>query len=163
MIKELWILIKMLFGQKPKDIEVVQLMGMKHFPFRGYKYMMWCGIMIYRNDMYKIRAEEWQTESFKISQNHEMIHLAQAKLYGSWIKYYWKYLKEWIKGNPIINPASSAYMTIPFEVEAYANEKKSMYWKQYDGTNLPKYTLTNRKKLYRTIGRENWKNYIKKL
>lgn len=163
MIKELWILIKMLFGKKPKDIERVSLMGMNHFPFKGYKYLMWCGKMIYRNDMYDRRQKEWPTEAYEISKNHEQIHLAQAKLCGSWKKYYWRYFVEWLKGNPIINPASSAYMTIPYEVEAYANQNKEGYWKHYDGNNLPKYTLSNRKKLYREIGRENWFNYIKNL
>ena len=163
MIKELFILIKMLFGKEPKDIEGVTLMGMNHFPFRGYAYIMWCGKMIYRNDMYDRRQKEWPTDAHRISKNHELIHLAQAKRCGSWAKYYWAYFKEWLKGNPIINPASSAYLTIPFEVEAYANEEDPEYWKHYDGNNLPKYTLSNRKKLYREIGRENWINYIKNL
>lgn len=165
MIKELWILVKMLFGRrKPKDIEKVSLMGMNHFPFRGYKYLMWCGKMIYRNDMYDRRQKEWPTDSFQISQNHEQIHLMQAKVAGSWLKYYWRYFCEWLKGNPIIAPASSAYYTIPYEVEAYANEEKPEYAKNYDGSNLGKYTLTRRKKLYKKVGGTSlWRKYVKSL
>ena len=165
MIKELWILIKMLFGpRKPKDIEKVSLMGMDHFPFRGYKYLMWCGKMIYRNDMYDRRQKEWPTDSFQISQNHEQIHLMQAKVAGSWLKYYWRYFCEWLKGNPIIAPASSAYYTIPYEVEAYANEEKPEYAKNYDGSNLGKYTLTGRKTLYKKVGGTSlWRKYVKSL
>ena len=165
MIKELWILVKMLFGRrKPKDIEKVSLMGMNHFPFRGYKYLMWCGKMIYRNDMYDRRQKEWLTDSFQISQNHEQIHLMQSKVAGSWLKYYWRYFCEWLKGNPIIAPASSAYYTIPYEVEAYANEEKPEYAKNYDGSYLGKYTLTGRKKLYKKVGGTSlWRKYVKSL
>lgn len=165
MIKELWILIKLLFGKRqPKDIEKVSLMGMDHIPFRGYKYLMWCGKMIYRNDMYDRRQKEWPTDSFKVSENHEQIHLMQAKVAGSWAKYYWRYFCEWLKGNPIIAPASSAYYTIPYEVEAYANELKPEYAKNYDGSNLERYTFTNRKGLYKKIGSGSiWRKYVKTL
>ena len=104
MIKELWILIKMLFGKKPKDIERVSLMGMNHFPFKGYKYLMWCGKMIYRNDMYDRRQKEWATDAYRISNNHEQIHLAQAKMCGSWKKYYWRYFVEWLRGRSLCKP-----------------------------------------------------------
>ena len=167
MSKELWILVRMLFGKRqPKDVDKVSLMGMDHFPFRGYKYLMWCGKMIYRNDMYDRRQKEWPTDLFRVSENHEQIHLMQAKVAGSWAKYYWKYLCEWVKGNPIINPASSAYFTIPYEVEAYANEENFQYPKMYDGTNLSKYTLKNRKDLYKGIAdgkSSNWVKYLKTL
>lgn len=163
MIKELWVLIKMLFGKRqPKDIEKVSLLGMDNFPFRGYKYLMWCGKMIYRNDMYDRRQKEWPTDSFRVSENHEQIHLAQAKVAGSWAKYYWRYFCEWLRGNPVIAPASSAYYTIPYEVEAYANEENMEYPKNYDGATLKKYTLSNRKERYKSVAGE-WKQYVKTL
>ena len=163
MIKELWILAKMLFVKKPNDIERVSLIGMKHFPFKGYKYLMWCGKMIYREDMYDRRQKEWPTDAYKIELNHEMIHLEQAKKKGTWLKYYWCYFVQWIKGNPIMNPASSAYLTNPYEIEAYANQENLEYWKNYDGTKLKKYVLKDRKKLFRKIGKANWMKYIKNL
>ena len=43
---ELIKLIKMLFTPI-KDVNELNLIGMKHFPFKGYKYMMWCGNIIY--------------------------------------------------------------------------------------------------------------------
>ena len=165
MLKELFILIKMLFGKKPCDIENVCLMNMKHFPFKGYAYLMWCGKMIYRDDMYDRRQKEWPTDKFKVSKNHEQIHLMQAKMCGSWVKYYWRYFIEWLKGNPIIAPASSAYYTIPYECEAYANEENMNYCKNYDGSNLQKYTFKGRKKLYKKVGgtSKDWKAYVKTL
>lgn len=165
MLKELWILIKMLFDSSPCDIDSVSLMGMNHFPFKGYKYMMWCGKMIYRNDKQDIRRKEWITKAYKVSKNHETIHLMQAKVCGSWVKYYWKYFIEWLKGNPIIKPASSAYFTIPFKCEAYANETNMKYCSPYLGYNLQKYTFNNRKKLYKKVGgtSNDWKKYIKEL
>ena len=165
MLKELFILIKMLFGKKPGDIENVCLMNMKHFPFKGYAYLMWCGKMIYRDDMYDRRQKEWPTDKFKVSKNHEQIHLMQAKMCGSWVKYYWRYFVEWLKGTPIIAPASSAYYTIPYECEAYANEQDMNYCKNYDVSNLQKYTFKGRKKLYKKVGgsSKDWKAYVKKL
>lgn len=50
MIKELWTLVKMLFSGKPEYVTDAELLGMDHFPFKGYSYMMWCGKLIYRND-----------------------------------------------------------------------------------------------------------------
>lgn len=164
MLKELWVLVKMLFRSKPSDTDEVKLTGMNHFPFKGYSYMMWCGNMIYRNDTLERRQKEWLTKSFDITKNHETIHLMQAKMCGSWVKYYWKYFCEWLKGGPIIAPASAAYYTIPFEVEAYANESNLDYCSMYDGSNLPKYTLKNRKELYKKYGSSRmWKAYVKTL
>lgn len=165
MLKELWILVKMLFGSSPKDVDKVVLMGMNHFPFKGYKYLMWCGKMIYRNDMQDVRRKEWITKSYKVSKNHETIHLMQAKVCGSWMKYYWRYFIEWLKGNPIIHPASSAYYTINYEAEAYANEENMKYCDNYDGSNLQKYTFKGRKKLYRSFdcNSRKYKEWLKTL
>lgn len=165
MLKELWILIKLLFGKGPNEVEKVELMGMNHFPFKGYAYLMWCGKMIYRNDTLERRRKEWLTKAYRVSKNHETIHLAQAKVCGSWVKYYWRYFCEWIKGNPLLHPSSSAYYTIPYECEAYANEENMEYSKEYFGYNLPKYTLKKRKKLYKKAGgsSKDWKAYVKTL
>lgn len=148
MLKELWYLIKLLFSplQNYKS-EIVQL---KHFPFQGYLAMSWCGKIITRKP-YKIS---------EIDINHERIHLEQALHMGSWINYYWKYLIQWIKGNPIIAPASSAYYTIPFEMEAYANQHKLNYevtkdsWKKYD--------IKDRKRTYKD-NRDNWYEFCRSL
>ena len=117
MFKELWYLIKLLFSDvSNQKAEVVK---MKYFPFQGYSAMSWCGKVITRKD--KV--------SDKII-NHERIHLEQAiekaklEKTSTWFTYYLQYLKYWIKGNPIIAPATSSYYTIPFEMEAYDNEHK---------------------------------------
>ena len=165
MINELWTLAKMLFQSKPGEIEEVKLMGMDHIPFKGYAYIMWCGKMIYRNDMYDVRRKEWITKKYKVSKNHETIHLMQAKTCGSWVKYYWRYFCEWLKGGIITAPVSAAYYTIPYEAEAYANDCNFDYSKNYDGSNLPKYTFKHRKKLYKKVGgtKKSWIAYIQAL
>lgn len=165
MIKELWTLAKMLFASKPSEIEEMKLMGMNHIPFKGNAYIMWCGKMIYRNDMYDIRRKEWISKEYKVKKTHETIHLMQAKLYGSWAKYYWRYFCEWLKGGIIMAPVSAAYRTIPFEVEAKANEDNPNYPKNYTGEHLPKYTFDNRKKLYKKVGgtKDKWIAYVKTL
>lgn len=154
----------MLFLSKPDGIEEVKLMGMEHFPFRGYSYMMWCGKMVYRKDSYETRRKEWITKQYKVSKNHETIHLMQAKQCGSWTKYYLRYLWEWMKGG-LSSPLSANYYLIPYEMEAYANEENLDYPKQYDGSNLPKYTLPSRKMAYKKAGgtSRTWKDYIKTL
>lgn len=87
---------------------------MDHYPFSGYSAMSWCGYLLSRKPESQIKPTTW---------NHENIHLYEAKDKKRWISYYWSYVWEWIKGNPIIYPASSAYYTIPYEMEAYANEE----------------------------------------
>lgn len=121
---------------------------MDHYPFSGYSAMSWCGYILTKKKESNIKTTTW---------NHENIHLQQAKNKGSWLKYYTDYVWEWIKGNPITYPASSAYYTIPYEMEAYANEDKSDY-----EINTNKYKIKNRKKTYRE-NKKNWFNYIKNL
>lgn len=160
MLKELWTLILMLFSSKPKNIHKVELKTMNHFPFNGYSYMMWCGSVICRENEYIIN-----NKVSEIIVNHETIHLMQAKKYGSWIKYYWNYLIEWIKGNPLFGGTLRAYLTIPFECEAYANEYDFGYCKDYDNQNLEKYRFKNRSKLYMKVGgtEKSWVEYIKNI
>jgi hypothetical protein len=89
----------------------------------------------------------------------------QAKVSGSWIKYYWNYFIEWMKGNPLFGGALSAYLTIPFECEAYANDNDFEYCKNYNSQNLNKYKFKDRRKLYiKTGGTEkSWIEYIKNI
>lgn len=151
MIKELWFLIKTLFSPLSDQVEVVQ---MKYFPFQGYSAMSWCGKIITRKDT-----------SDRII-NHERIHLEQAlqlakqEKSSSWLTYYWQYLKYWIKGNPLIAPASSAYYTIPFEMEAYGNEHDFNY--KVTENSWKKYEIKNRKKTYKKH-RDNWREFCRSL
>lgn len=171
MFRELWQLIKLLFQTKPSEVNEVELLEMKYFPFKGYKYLMWCGKMIYRNDMIEKRKKEWKTLTFLTSKVHETIHLNQAKRSGSWAKYYWQYFKEWIKGGIIMAPVSSAYYTNPFEMEAFANERFSSYPREmtidkdnYSVEAFTRYIIKKgRKKLYKSLGKTGWKKYIKTL
>lgn len=149
MWKELWYLVKLLFTDlTDQKAEIVQ---MNHFPFSGYLAMSWCGKII-------TRSPEKITDKVV---NHERIHLEQAlQLGGTWINYYWKYLKYWIKGGPIMAPASAAYYTIPFEMEAYGNEHDFDYHPVADSWKL--YEIDNRKQTYKD-NRYNWREYCKNL
>ena len=155
MIKELWILVKMLFASKPKDIDQPSVIDMQHFPFKGYKAMAWCGYIIHRIGSSAVNQK---------TINHERIHLMQAKVCGSWFKYYLAYLWEWIKPG-FMSPLSANYYTSKYESEAYANEDNPSYCDQYDGTGLAKYTFKNRKKLYCDVGwsLKSWKQYLTNL
>lgn len=100
--KETWWLVKQLFTTT-KNKDKVQYKHMDHYPFSGYSAMSWCGYILTKKKESDIKTTTW---------NHENIHLQQAKDKGSWLKYYADYVQEWIKGNPITYPASSAYYTI---------------------------------------------------
>lgn len=87
-----------------------------------------------------------------ILRNHELIHEAQVrdeqedkgKIFG-WISWYWKYITIWFKGvlsgyfSTKGKSSRQAYMNIPYEKEAYANEENLNYlktrekhaWKKY--------------------------------
>ncbi len=69
---------------------------------------------------------------------HEKIHLAQQK--ELWIIGFWfLYVYYWLKGKYHGMNSAAAYLNIPFEIEAYANEQNSEYlkyrkkntWKRY--------------------------------
>ena len=149
-------LVRMLFASRPGDIGTMGVVDMKHFPFKGYKSMAWCGHIIHRIGTTKVDEK---------CIRHESIHLLQAKVCGRWWKFYLSYLWEWIKGGIIIAPVSAAYYTSKYESEAYANEDNPDYCVGYDGSNLPKYSFKNRKKLYKAVGgtSRSWKQYVKTL
>lgn len=144
--KELVELVRLLFVTNPKDVNELEIVEFSHFPFKGFLAMSWCGKLITR-------------EPDKISdttKRHETTHLMQAKQYRSWVRYYLVYLKEWFKGN---------YYTIPFEVEAYANEDVLDYNDLYDPNTIKeKYTFKGRRSLFKSFRTVyEWKRYIKKL
>lgn len=155
MFKEFIYLVKLLFHNKPKDCKKLEIMEMKYFPFSGYLAMTWCGKLITKH------PEKLNEETII----HETIHLKQAQQYSVWILYYLKYFNEWLKGKPFIKPYKSAYYTIPFEVEAYANENDKNYIIDYNPINLKeKYTLNNRKELFKKYQSfQYWKQYIQNL
>lgn len=157
-ISEVLLLASMIFGKTKDCGELNQLIVMKYFPFKftkkPYHCMMWCGRLI-------VNANISQDDLSKDDINHEKGHVKQAKYYKYWIQYYLVYLFEWLKGNPFQKPMISAYNTIPFEVQAIANEDNEDY--DYNREDLKsKYTLINRKELY-LAHEADWDKYVKTL
>ena len=99
----------------------------KHFPFGGYKAINIFGIVFTKGELSKKEL------------NHEAIHTVQMKelLY---IGFYIWYFFEWLI-RLLLEP-SSAYRSISFEREAYANENNLHY-------------LYDRKRF-------NWMRYLRK-
>lgn len=153
MLEEIIFLIKMLFGTSPRDIKNMNILVMKYFPLPCFTALSWCGHIIVR-DLNEIN---------KTLMNHEAIHLRQAQISGTWIKYYISYLIEWFKGNPFKEPYMSAYYTNPYEMEAYANEEDQNYINEYNKININKYFINDRKTTYIKQGENfsSWKKYIK--
>lgn len=168
MIRELWLLIKILFASKPSDIlkmKHLEIVVMKNFPFRGYRYMMWCGKIVTRSEKKAVIERFMTTVAGKRSETHEYGHALQAESeHGdNWLRYYINYYWHWLRGNPLVHPGSSAYYTNRYEMEAYGNEHRPEYWVNYNRANLRgKYTIKRRKATYREH-RDHWKEYCKSL
>ena len=47
--KEIWTFVKLLLFNID-NVDKVEPLAMTHFPFKGYKYIMWCGKVIYRDN-----------------------------------------------------------------------------------------------------------------
>lgn len=139
--KEIWTFVRLLFTKIDMTQTKLEPWGVKYILGSGYKYMTWCGKVMYhlsKPDTSKLTPTD---------ENHENIHLRQAQDKGSWIKYYWGYIWEWIKGNPF---SKKAYYTNKNEVEAYAKEEDLGYLFRRPKDYVEKYKLSNRK--------EEWKN-----
>lgn len=154
MFKELWWLIKKLFT-KIEESEGLTYKEMKHFPFKGYSAMCWCGYLILRKD------SKTTTKTLV----HENIHLRQAieKYKGKrWIRFYTNYFWWYLKGFTLLNPMSSAYYTIPYEMEAYAHQHEKSYIKKITKDSYKKYIIKHRRTTYKKY-RDNWINYLKSI
>ena len=158
MIKELFKLIGLLFQSNPVDViySDLEVVEMKHFPFKGYKAMSWCGKIIHRVGTSKVD---------NITMNHEKIHVMQAFSCGdSWWKYYLLYIWEWLRCG-FMSPLSANYYVSKFESEAYANEADFDYCNSYSLDSIEKYKIPNAKKKYNELGGKPsvWKSYVKSL
>lgn len=159
MLKELWILAKLLFATRPSDYlyRDLEVITMKHFPFKGYKCLSWCGRIIKREGTLPMKRNDL---------NHEKIHVMQAMLCNdSWVRYYLSYLWQWLK-HGITSPVSANYYINKYECEAYANEENyEKYIDVMSDYTLSKYNIKHAKKLYRQLGStpSAWKAYVKTL
>lgn len=157
--RELFTLCKMLTSGKIEDKEELVMYPMKHFPFKNYKYMMWCGNVIYR--------EKYQQDCnmSDIERNHETIHLYQAKDKGGWFRYYLSYLFQWIKGIFCFCGWNGSYYTSKYEVEAYSKEKDMKYLERREKNMVDKFKIDNRRKTYKknAISTFYFKEYLKSL
>ena len=171
MLKELWMLIKMLFTEKPSDMlkrDDLEVVVMNHFPFKGSRYMMWCGKVICRKEYQKVIARFMSMIAGKKSCTHEHGHGIQAESeHGdNYIRYYLSYYWHWFKHNPLLKPSHACYYFNRYEVEAYAQEDNPEYWKHYNRGNLRgKYTIKNPRKVWKEVGgtSKGWKEYVKGL
>lgn len=170
MFKELWVLVKMLFASKPSEARArgkLDIKVMKHFPFSGYRYMMWCGVVITKDEKLEVIKRFLTTKAGKVSEVHEFGHCIQAESeHGdNWIRYYLNYFWHWIKHNPLVKPASACYYVNRYECEAYAQEEHPDYWVYYTRDNLRgKYSIKDAKKIFKHLGGKNeWKKYVKGL
>lgn len=170
MIKEIFQLGKMLFLSRPSDIfgKDLELVVMDNFPFKGYRFMCWCGKIILRKDRVDIINRFLQTEAGKISIRHEKGHALQAiSEHGdNWTRYYFSYFWHWIKHCPWIAPSSACYFFNRYEVECYAKEADKDYWENYSRNNLRTiFTLKKPRKKWKELGSTSaaWKTYVKSL
>ena len=157
MIKELWKLVRLLFGSRPSDYVWCELSveEWKHFPFDKKKCMTWCGVIIKR---------EGSLPLTDVRMNHEKIHILQAMMCDdNWVRYYLNYLWNWLKHCPWVAPSKACYYINKYEAEAFANEEDFGYCEDYNGGNLKKYDIKNAKKKWKELGgtKAAWIKYIK--
>lgn len=170
MIKELFILAKMLFTSHPCDYvgKNMPVRVMQHFPAKGYKAMSWCGTLILRRNVHFNGAIYLNTAQGLRTLRHERIHREQAIATHprSWMLYYLSYGWHWLRLAPWRNPGKAAYYCNPYEVEAYANDERLGYSVNYTTQHLRgKYTIPHARRLYKQLGgtKEAWIQYIRTL
>jgi hypothetical protein len=78
-------------------------------PFGGFRAMMLFGVIFARKKYRPLSA---------VVINHEHIHAAQAKACGGYLRFYWLYIRMWMK---------YGYRDNPFEIQAYAHERDLGY------------------------------------
>ena len=110
-------------AKKPHTIEQIEIKWNKFIPFNGYLAITFFGKMWMKNkdkDKWKKYVEDGRAN---VITNHEMIHVKQAVSTGdSWWKFYFNYIWQWLRLNPLFNGFKFAYNMNPFEIEAYGNE-----------------------------------------
>ena len=152
--KEIFTFIRLLFTKIDKSDLDLEPWGIKYILSSGYKYMCWCGKVLYHED----KPEEGNLNDE--DRNHETIHLVQAFDKGSWIKYYWSCLIEWLKGGIF---TKKGYCTNKNEVEAYAKEGDLDYLSRRPKDNVEKFKLEDRSTIWKECGKNSYrfKQYIK--
>lgn len=170
MFNELLKLIKLLFNSKPSEKLGLELevITMKHFPFKDYSFMSWCGKIVTRAEKKDVIERFLTTKPGRISIIHEYGHMIQAESeHGdNWIRFYVSYFWHWFKHCPWMAPSSSCYYLNRYECEAYAKEEHPEYWISYNRKNLRDiYTIPNAKKKWKELGGTSvkWKEYLKSL
>ena len=149
-ISEIFTLYKMMKGSI--DVNEITPYPMKHIPFKGYKYMMWCANIIYRE------SRPYDANMDDESKNHETIHLYQAKDKGSWFKYYKSYAWQWMKN--IFTKRNGAYYINKYEVEAYAKEKDLTYLERRKPNNVELFKI-DKKEFTKFSNTYQFKEYIR--
>jgi hypothetical protein len=151
MIKETWLLFKLLFTKFRDSLEILVL---KHYPFSGYIAMSWCGNLVCREkNVERIKGNE-------DTLRHETIHLYQAKTgFKSWIGFYLSCLWNTLSGAIYGFSWDFGYYTSKYESEAYANENRPEYIENYTKDSIKKYnfSLSQRKKMWKECSGSRWK------
>lgn len=153
-IKETWTLGKMLFTSKPSDFEKLEMMPMKCYPFKGNKYLTWCGRCVYRENTSAAVITP-------VAENHENIHLDQAKYCGTWVKFYLRYLWSWMKISPFFQRVG--YYTNKYETEAYAKEEDLDYRMTRAHNAVDKFDQENKREIWKQCHKSSYvyKGYIR--
>ena len=105
-----------------KEFKEMKICYNRLLPVKGFSAMALFGVIFARRECRPLS---------KSTIRHEEIHKAQAKECGGWLLFYLKYLYWWVR---------RGYRNIPFEKEAYANERDEAYldkrepfaWKGYE-------------------------------
>lgn len=150
LIKEWATLISALFKNKPD--QPLKQVEMKYVLWPGYVALCWCGLLITR-------------PGYKLSDstiNHEDIHRQQALILGTYLKFYFLYVFEWLGSLLCTLSFSGAYETSRFECQAYGNQDNLGYKVTAENMKLYKFKASDKKRLWKE-NKYRWREFCKQI
>lgn len=101
----------------------------------NYEAITWFGTIWFNCTKTELQ-KKLNNPDFARTERHEYIHLLQAKSFKTkYLGFYLYYIAYWLRNLIKFRNTYSAYLNIPFEKEAYANENDNSYqqsrWRNY--------------------------------
>lgn len=158
---EILYLIYLLLFTTPNKYRLLETRKMRYFPISHCRYMMWCGMIIYKEEF-----KQWSKD--RLIWMRLNIRLYQAKIFSStWFTFYLRYWLDILIGSWFCNSFKGGFWTSPYIIEEWVKEENDYYLYDYDKTKMKKYkfTYSERGVLWRECGKnkEKWIGLMKEL
>lgn len=94
----------------------------RFIPFKGFVAINLCGLVFVRKD----GTDRMTFEEIDVMLKHELVHSEQMQRDG-YVRFYCKYLYEYLRGIIRYRNATMAYHLISYEIEAYEKQNSPNY------------------------------------